>query len=67
MQPTPQHTGSVDSRLLAARVKVKGLDVIPGLRRDLEASARQIEELHTERDAVQVPATTADGNMTTGP
>ena len=36
------------------RVQVKGLDVIPGLRRDLEASVRNIEELHGERDAFKV-------------
>lgn len=38
-------------RLLA---QVKGLDVIPGLRRDLEASSREIERLTSQRDGLKV-------------
>ena len=34
--------------------QVKGLDVIPGLRRDMEASARDIERLTSQRDGFKV-------------
>ena len=58
-------------RLLA---QVKGLDVIPGLRRDLEASSRDTERLTSQRDDYKVapkeftlvPRNAMDGHVLAG-
>ena len=57
LQQSSQHSGALRCGTPEPHAQVKGLDVIPGLRRDLESSARRIEELHAERDGLQVLAT----------